>query len=84
MPLIKRVAHAVLWSLMLISILTGCTTTMDSGGIDGPAGGADVRAVACGAFQPIAWSSHDTDATIRQIKQHNAGYAALCSARARK
>lgn len=39
---------------------------------------ADVRAVACGAFEPITYSRDDTDATIRQVRMHNAAFLALC------
>jgi hypothetical protein len=51
---------------------------MDSSATEGPASAGDVTSVACAAFQPIAWSVHDTDATIRQVKLHNASFAALC------
>jgi hypothetical protein len=51
---------------------------MGSSATEGPAGASDVTSVACSAFQPIAWSIHDTDATIRQVKLHNASFTALC------
>ena len=78
MHLTGPVPRAAALSWMLISTLTGCATTMDSSATDGPGGLADASDIACEAFQPIVWSGHDTDATIRQIKQHNASYAALC------
>jgi hypothetical protein len=33
--------------------------------------------VACAAFAQIYWSSHDTEKTVRQIKQHNAVWTTL-------
>jgi hypothetical protein len=56
---------------MPLLILTGCATTTASVGTD---------AVACSAFEPIRWSKMDTDDTIRQIKEHNAAWAAICEA----
>jgi hypothetical protein len=38
----------------------------------------DVNAVACGAFKPITWSPNDTDATLRQVREHNAAWDQLC------
>jgi hypothetical protein len=35
--------------------------------------------VSCAAFQPIRWSRRDTDETIRQAKEHNAAWKALCN-----
>jgi len=32
----------------------------------------------CAIGKPIAWSSRDTDATIEQVKEHNAVGAMLC------
>lgn len=32
----------------------------------------------CQVDQPIGWSSHDTDQTIRDVKTHNRVYAGLC------
>jgi len=56
---------------------------MDGSAIEGPASVSDVTSVACAAFQPIAWSVHDTDATIRQVKLHNASFTALCPSSAK-
>jgi hypothetical protein len=53
-------------------ILAGCVTMTPSVGTD---------AVACSAFEPIHWSKKDTDDTIRQVKEHNAAWAALCGSR---
>jgi hypothetical protein len=50
-------------------ILQSCVTTMASGG---------TTDVSCHAFEPIRWSRHDTDETIRQAKEHNAAWSALC------
>lgn len=36
--------------------------------------------VACQTFQPWYWSVHDTDLSIRQAKEHNAAFNALCGA----
>jgi hypothetical protein len=55
--------------LMPFAILTGCATTTASVGSD---------VVACSAFEPIRWSKRDTDETIRQAKEHNAAWAAVC------
>jgi hypothetical protein len=35
--------------------------------------------VTCSAFEPIRWSSKDTDDTIRQAKEHNAVWASICA-----
>lgn len=39
----------------------------------------DVNAVACRAFRPITWSPRDTDATLAQVREHNAAWRALCA-----
>jgi hypothetical protein len=54
---------------MPLMILPGCATTTDSVGTE---------AVACSAFEPIRWSSKDTDETIRQAKEHNAAWITIC------
>ena len=56
--------------LTLLPILPGCATTTASVGTD---------AVACSAFEPIRWSKKDTEETIRQVKEHNAAWAAMCT-----
>jgi hypothetical protein len=48
--------------------VAGCATTMGSGGTK----------VACTSFQPISWSKKDTDVTIKEVKQHNAAWKAVC------
>jgi hypothetical protein len=58
--------------LMPLLILPGCVTTT---------GSVKTEAVACGAFEPISWSAKDTNDTIRQVKEHNAAWRAVCSAR---
>jgi hypothetical protein len=55
-----------------LAILPGCATTTASVGTD---------TVACSAFEPIRWSKADTDATIRQAKEHNAAWIILCASR---
>ena len=35
----------------------------------------------CRAFEPINWSRHDTEETIRRAKEHNAVWARLCAER---
>jgi hypothetical protein len=32
----------------------------------------------CVVAKPIAWSAHDSDETILQVKEHNAAGSALC------
>ena len=49
--------------------MAACATTTASVGTD---------AVACYAFEPIRWSKKDTDETIRQVKEHNAAWVAVC------
>jgi len=51
-------------------ILTSCQTT----GTSGP----DPELVACRSFEPVTWSATDTPKTIKQIKAHNAAWAAVC------
>jgi hypothetical protein len=76
--------RAAVPSLMLICILNGCTTTTGSSATDTPVGLADAGSLACGAFQPITWSTRDTDQTIRQVKAHNASFVAVCSPKGKK
>jgi hypothetical protein len=54
--------------LTLLPILPGCAMTTASVG---------TNAVACSAFEPIRWSKKDTEETIRQVKEHNAAWAAV-------
>jgi hypothetical protein len=63
---------------MLASILTACAPTTAIVATDPALEKARTVRVACDAFEPIAWSSRDTDATILGVKAHNAAYAALC------
>jgi hypothetical protein len=55
---------------MPLLILAACATTTASVG---------TSAVACSAFEPIQWSKKDTDETIRQVKEHNAAWTAICT-----
>lgn len=50
-------------------ILPGCATTTAF---------VETDAVACSAFEPIRWSKNDTGETIRQAKEHNAAWVAVC------
>jgi len=51
-------------------ILNGCATMTD---------GADpIDRAYCTQFRPIPWSVRDTDQTIKDVKAHNAVFAALC------
>lgn len=75
MPSPKRKRLAMLLSVMLP--LAACGTLTASGGTDLPPEVDPVK-VACEAFGPISWSSRDTDQTIREVKAHNAAYAAVC------
>jgi hypothetical protein len=54
-------------------MLVACGTT-STGAID-PANGEDWP---CLAFRPITWSRKDSDKTIRQVREHNAVWEALC------
>jgi hypothetical protein len=58
--------------LMPLLILPGCATTT---------GSVEADAVACSAFEPIRWSLKDTDDTIRQVKEHNSVWKAVCADR---
>jgi hypothetical protein len=74
MHLISSLRPVLRAALLLtpLSILPGCATTTGSAGTD---------AVACSAFEPIRWSAKDTDETIRQVREHNAAWKAVCSIR---
>jgi hypothetical protein len=63
--------RAVLLPIPLL-ILASCATTTASVGTD---------AVACSAFEPIRWSKKDTAETIRQVKEHNAAWSAVCQSK---
>jgi hypothetical protein len=53
-------------------LATGCATTTGSAAIEP---GADTF---CRIARPITWSVSDTDATVREVKEHNAAYVRLC------
>lgn len=65
----KRSRMLVLPVILLAFALAGtaCTRTTATGATE----------VACGAFEPLYWSSQDTPETIRQAKAHNAAGKAL-------
>ncbi|MCS0501104.1 hypothetical protein [Ancylobacter mangrovi] len=64
--------YALIARVLLLSgatlTIAGCATTTPSAATRG----------ACGAFRAISWASADTDATIRQVKAHNAVGRELC------
>lgn len=64
--------RAIAFVLTLPAILQGCATTTVS------SGKTDATRLACSAFSPVFWSGADTDETIKQAKEHNAAYAAIC------
>jgi len=64
-----RLAMRAALLLTPLLILQGCATTTGSAGTE---------PVACSAFEPIRWSVKDTDETIRQVKEHNAAWRAVC------
>lgn len=51
-------------------LMAGSCTTMTAS--------VETSRVACQAFEPITWSTRDTDETIRGVKAHNAVYQELC------
>ena len=55
-------------TLLLIVILIPSCGTMT---------GSSVR-TECETFKPIYWSSRDSFETVKQVKAHNAAWAALC------
>ena len=71
MHLISFVKHVMRTApLLLLLTLPGRATAMGFAGTD---------AFACAAFEPIRWSAKDTDRTIRQVKEHNAAWKAVCA-----
>jgi hypothetical protein len=57
---------AVMLSLLL---LTGCVTTT---------GTVATNSVVCSIWQPVTWSTKDTDQTIREVKVSNARRKGYC------
>lgn len=57
-------------ALLLTALLAGCVTTMDTAATDAPSG-------VCLVWQPIRWSTRDTDETIAQAKASNAARLAF-------
>ena len=72
MPSRKRPRQPIKSALKLAPILlltlTSCETPMATVGTD----------AFCSIAKPITWSVHDTDETIREVKEHNAVYTKLC------
>lgn len=65
-------SHALitLGTLLLLSLtVAGCSMTTVSNGSN----------LTCTSFTPITWSTKDTPQTIKQVKQHNAGWKAVCN-----
>jgi hypothetical protein len=61
-------------TLIVVTLtLSGCATTT------GISATSAVTSVACRSFQPITWSSRDTDETILEVKAHNAVWSELCN-----
>lgn len=65
---VRHLMRAALLPMPLL-ILPSCATTTASIGTD---------AVVCSAFEPIRWSSKDTNDTIRQAKEHNPAWLSVC------
>lgn len=65
-----RAGLAILCVLAMSVSLGGCAKTM-------AIGATDATRVPCQSFQPIRWSSRDTDQTVLQAKEHNASGKAL-------
>lgn len=55
-------------TLLGAMLLAGCAKTTGFGGIDN----------VCAAFEPVTWSSADTDQTISEAKAHNAVMVEVC------
>lgn len=66
---IKSARRALALALALTPLLAGCATMT---------AGNETRAALCDQFQPIRWSSADTDQTIIQAKQANAVGSKIC------
>ncbi len=47
--------------------MTSCGTTVSG-----------VTDASCTVFRPIGWSVRDTPQTIREVKEHNAAWEAIC------
>lgn len=54
--------------LVLPLVVTACQTPTPIGGID----------TSCQAFEPITYSRKDTAETMKQVREHNAAWDALC------
>jgi hypothetical protein len=67
---------AIVCAASFIAILPGCATTTGSAAIERAAG-----CTFCDCARPIRWSGRDSDATIAQVREHNAvGRALRCPA----
>ena len=57
-----------LWLLAAVPLLQACATTTP----------ISVTDTSCLAYEPIRYSRKDTAETIRQAREHNAAWDALC------
>lgn len=73
-----RLARLAPLPLLAMLTLPSCVSLMASDGISVDQAHAAAIAVACGSFQPLRYSSHDTDKTQRQARAHNAAGVAVC------
>ena len=62
----RALAPLVVGSATLLT--AGCVTTTDT----------VVTDAACEAWEPVSWSTSDTDQTIREAKANNAAWGAYC------
>lgn len=70
----RLIAHAAPLTLVLLLILAACASRTPTPVIDGAAS-------ACVEFKPITFDRlKDTEETIREVKDHNAAWTALCAA----
>lgn len=65
------------WALLLTLSVGGCAMLMDAMNVE-PKGSQTNPSAFCLIARPITWSAKDTDATIEQVKEHNAVGKRLC------
>lgn len=66
--------HATLAAMLIASMTAGCA--MMTGSVETSAPPPVARF--CETYEPILWSTQDTDETIRQVKRENAKWKAIC------
>lgn len=64
--------------LTVLLVTPGCTTTV-SGVTSPPMSATLIAEEYCSNTKPILWSKDDTVETVRQAKEHNRVYRALCN-----